>query len=75
MVPHFPRPAGAALLFLFALTIAAPAAFAQPGGGSSGWIEGMISRLDANGNRMLDPQEAEGRARYFLQRRNMPGGS
>jgi len=69
MVPHFSCPACVALLVLFALTVAAPAAFAQPpGGGSSGWIDGMISRLDANGNRMLDPQEAEGRAKYFLQR-------
>ena len=69
MVPHFSCPACVALLVLFALTVAAPAAFAQPpGGGSSGWIDGMISRLDANGNRMLDPREAEGRAKYFLQR-------
>jgi len=69
MVPHFSRPASVLLFLLFALTIFVPGPFAQPpGGGPSGWIEGMISRLDANGNRMLDPREAEGRAKYFLQR-------
>jgi len=38
------------------------------GGGPSGFIDGILSRMDANGNGMIDPNEADGRAQYFLRR-------
>ena len=39
-----------------------------PGGGHFGGPEDLLGRLDANGNGMIDPNESQGRARYFLQR-------
>lgn len=44
-------------------------AWGAPGGGfQGGGPGGWMARLDTNGNGMLDPDEAQGRARMFLER-------
>ncbi len=48
-----------------------PGMWGGPGGGGGMWGGGgggFVSRLDANGNGMLDPEESQGRARMFLDR-------
>ena len=71
-----------ALLLSFAMAAAVWAqdeGRGQPGGGDGGWGGrrggdrgggggDFLRRMDANGNGMIDPEEAEGRAGFFLRR-------
>jgi len=72
MTSRLPRSARCSLPVLFVLGITAHTVLAQPGGwhgrGPSSFIDGMLSRMDDNGNGAIDPDEAEGRAQYFLRR-------
>lgn len=73
--PSFRRFATASLAGAALLWISANAALAQPGGGRDGGDRGrgffnpaeMIDRLDANKNGQVDPDEMQGRSRFFLE--------
>jgi len=43
-------------------------AFGAPGGGPFGSPDAFLNRLDANRNGMIDPAEAQGPARFLIQR-------
>jgi len=73
--PSFRRFATASVAGAVLLWISANAALAQPGGGRDGGDRGrgffnpaeMIDRLDANKNGQVDPDEMQGRSRFFLE--------